>query len=85
MRSLMWLAATIVALAALLHAVGLPHSLAPRSFWSSLLYTAESTLSLGSSNVELTGWGRALRIVLRLTGPVLLGLTLLSIRGRVRR
>jgi hypothetical protein len=33
----------------------------------------------------LTGWGRLLLIALRLAGPVLLGLTLLSIRNRVKR
>jgi hypothetical protein len=35
--------------------------------------------------VRLTGWGKLFRIVLRLAGPVLLGLALLSIRNRVKR
>jgi putative transposase len=34
---------------------------------------------------QLTGWGEVLRILLRLTGPVLLVLALLSVRGRVKR
>jgi hypothetical protein len=87
LRAVICLAVIVVGLATWFHAVGFRplHPAAPRSFWSSLLYTAESTLSLGNSNVELTGWGRALRLVLRLTGPVLLGLALLSVRGRVRR
>jgi hypothetical protein len=87
LRAVICLAVIVVGLAALLHTVGFRplHPVPSRSFWSSLLYTAESTLSLGNSNIELTGWGRALRIVLRLTGPVLLGLALLSVRGRVRR
>jgi uncharacterized protein YjbI with pentapeptide repeats len=87
LRALICLAGIVFALAGLLHTVGfLPlHPITPRSFWGSLLYAAESTLSLGTSDVRLTGWGRALRIVLRLTGPVLLGLALLSVRNRVKR
>jgi hypothetical protein len=87
LRAVICLAVIVVGLAMLLHTIGFRplHPAPARSFWSSLLYTAESTLSLGNSNIELTGWGRALRIVLRLTGPVLLGLALLSVRGRVRR
>jgi uncharacterized protein YjbI with pentapeptide repeats len=87
LRALICLAVIVVTLAGLFHAVGFRplHPVTPRSFWSSLLYAAESTLSLGASDVRLTGWGRALRIVLRLTGPVLLGLALLSVRNRVKR
>jgi uncharacterized protein YjbI with pentapeptide repeats len=87
LRALICLAVIVLALAGLLHAVGFRpvHPVTPRSFWSSLLYAAESTLSLGTSDIRLTGWGRALRIVLRLTGPVLLGLALLSVRNRVKR
>jgi hypothetical protein len=87
LRALACLAVIVLALAGLFHAVGF-HPLQPvppRSFWSSLLYAAESTVSLNNDKVELTGWGRTLRIVLRLTGPVLLGLTLLSVRNRVKR
>jgi hypothetical protein len=35
--------------------------------------------------VPLTFWGRVLEIALRLLGPVLLGLAVLAIRGRVKR
>src|ERR1700733_1942502 len=35
--------------------------------------------------VKLTAWGQLLQGLLRLTGPVLLGLALLALRGRVRR
>jgi uncharacterized protein YjbI with pentapeptide repeats len=75
LRALICLAIVVVVLAGLLHVVGFRplHPVTPRSFWSSLLYAAESTLSLGGTDIRLTGWGRALRIVLRLTGPVLLG------------
>jgi uncharacterized protein YjbI with pentapeptide repeats len=87
LRALICLAVVVLALAGLLHAVGFRplHPVTPRSFWSSLLYAAESTLSLGGTDIRLTGWGRAFRIVLRITGPVLLGLALLSVRNRVKR
>jgi uncharacterized protein YjbI with pentapeptide repeats len=87
LRALACLAVIVLALAGVLHVVGFRplHPVSPRSYWSSLLYAAESTLSLGTGDVRLTGWGRALRIVLRLTGPVLLGLALLSVRNRVKR
>jgi hypothetical protein len=87
LRALICLGVVVLALGGLLHAVGFRplHPTPPRTFWSSLLYAAESTLSLSASDIRLTGWGRALRIVLRLTGPVLLGLALLSIRNRVKR
>jgi hypothetical protein len=50
-----------------------------------LLYAAESTLSLVNPAVELTGPGRVLLIGLRLGGPLLLGLALLTVRNRVKR
>jgi hypothetical protein len=51
----------------------------------SLLYAFRATLSLTDNDIELTAWGRLLQGVLRLTGPVLLGLALLALRGRVKR
>jgi hypothetical protein len=42
-------------------------------------------LSLSDDEVKLTAWGKLLQAVLRLTGPVLLGLALLALRGRVKR
>ncbi len=44
-----------------------------------------ATLSLTDSEVTLTAWGKLLQALLRLTGPVLLGLALLALRGRVKR
>jgi uncharacterized protein YjbI with pentapeptide repeats len=86
-RALTCLVVVVLTLAALFHAIGFypSHPPTPRPFWDSLLYTAESTVSLGSNNVALTAGGRTLRIVLRLTGPILLGLALLSVRNRVKR
>jgi uncharacterized protein YjbI with pentapeptide repeats len=58
-------------------------------FGDAVIYAAQSTISMPSGNPALTEQvsraGEVLRIVLRLAGPVLLGLMLLSIRGRVRR
>lgn len=71
-------------LAVLLQWVGFrDHPLAPH-YWDSILFAAKSTLSLPVQE-QLTGWVEVLRILLRLTGPVLLGLALLSVRGRVKR
>jgi Pentapeptide repeats (9 copies) len=53
-----------------------------------LIYTAQSTLSLEAKKAlaEHVSWaGDVLRLVLRLSGPVLLGLALLSVRNRVKR
>jgi hypothetical protein len=57
----------------------------PVSYWTSLLYAFRATLSLTDNEVKLTAWGQLLQGVLRLTGPVLLGLALLALRGRVKR
>ena len=53
------------------------------------LYAAGSVLSLslasGHLPAVLTPWGDVIRIVLRVGGPVLLGLAALAVRGRVKR
>jgi uncharacterized protein YjbI with pentapeptide repeats len=85
LRALASLAVVIVALAAILHVVGYSARPSPPSYWGSLLYAASSTLSIADDQVRLTGWGKLFRITLRLAGPVLLGLTLLSVRNRVKR
>ena len=47
-------------------------------FWDSLIYTAQSAISLESKNVRLMNRlsqaGEVLRVVVRLTGPVLVAL-----------
>jgi Pentapeptide repeats (9 copies) len=85
LRALASLAVIILGLAMLLHLVGYATHPSPASVWGSLLYAANSTLWIGDDEVWLTGWGELLRIALRLAGPVLLGLALLSIRNRVKR
>jgi hypothetical protein len=84
-RTLAWLAVVVVGFGALLHIVGFSTRPSPSSYWGSLLYAVSSTVSIGDEQVQLTGWGKLLRITLRLAGPLLLGLTLLSVRNRVKR
>ena len=56
-------------------------------FRDAVIYAAQSTVSITSGNTALTehvSWaGEVLRIVLRLAGPLLLGLALLAVRNRV--
>jgi uncharacterized protein YjbI with pentapeptide repeats len=62
--------------------VGRTHALS----WRSVLTSAESATAVAApSDASLTYVGRVVRIILRITGPLLLGLTLLAVRGRVRR
>jgi uncharacterized protein YjbI with pentapeptide repeats len=84
-RALAWLAGITVAFAVAFHLVGFIRPPQPASYWTSLLYAFRSTISLTDDKVTLTAWGQLLQALLRLTGPVLLGLTLLALRGRVRR
>jgi hypothetical protein len=59
---------------------------ADTSFVAALAYGARTVIGLGREpQPRLTRWGDALQILLRLLGPVLLGLAILSIRGRVKR
>lgn len=51
--------------------------------WTYSMGTA--TAIVGAPEAQLTQTGRAMRIALRILGPLLIGLALLSIRGRVKR
>jgi hypothetical protein len=84
-RAVAWLAVITAILALAFHLVGFAVPPRPASYWTSLLYAFRATLSLTDSEVKLTAWGELLQGVLRLTGPVLLGLALLALRGRVKR
>lgn len=79
------LAAITALLAVAFHRVGFTVPPSPDSYWTSLLYTFRATLSLSDDQVTLTAWGQLLQGILRLTGPVLLGLALLALRNRVKR
>jgi uncharacterized protein YjbI with pentapeptide repeats len=87
LRALAWLAAVVVGLAALLQAIGFNGG--DPGFRDAVIYAAQSTVSVASGNTALTehvSWaGEVLRIVLRLAGPLLLGLALLAVRNRVKR
>ena len=81
-RSLAALAAVMAVSAAVFRLWGFTHSI---SYWKSLLFAFRSTLSLTDAQLTLTAWGGLFQAILRLTGPVLLALTLLALRGRVKR
>ena len=59
------------------------------SYLDTLLYSARATLSLDVKAANfpdtLTRWGQVLRILLRIAGPLCLGLAALALRGRVKR
>jgi hypothetical protein len=60
-----------------------------RGFGRTVLFSIESTSSLfrvpETKGVVLTAGGEVLQVVLRLLGPLFLGLALLSLRGRIKR
>jgi uncharacterized protein YjbI with pentapeptide repeats len=85
LRALAWLAVVVVSLGILFELVGFARHPSPPTVWGSLLYAARSTLSIADPEAQLTGWGKLLQLVLRLAGPVLLGLALLAVRNRVKR
>ena len=84
-RAVAGLAVVTALFAVAFHFVGFAVPPHPVSYWTSLLYAFRATLSLTDDQVKLTAWGQLLQGVLRLTGPVLLGLALLALRGRVKR
>jgi hypothetical protein len=84
-RALAFYAVITILFAVAFHLVGFAKPPQPVSYWTSLLYAFRATVSLTSSNVQLTAWGQLLQALLRLTGPVLAGLALLAFRGRVKR
>lgn len=59
---------------------------ADTSFGGALIYGARTVIGLTRDpQPRLTRWGDVLQILLRILGPVLLGLAVLSVRGRVKR
>ena len=84
-RALAWLAGITAVFALAFHLVGFTRPPQPATYWTSLLYAFRSTISLTDNDATLTAWGQLLQALLRLTGPVLLGLALLALRGRVKR
>jgi hypothetical protein len=65
------------------HGLADPHA---TGFWGALRYLARTAIGLlPATPPPLTPWGDVLQIVVRVVVPVLLGLAILSIRGRVKR
>ncbi len=60
---------------------------APSGWAEAVTYSAQSTTSLlrAPTTEPLTESGQVIEIVLRLLGPLLLGLAILAVRGRVKR
>jgi hypothetical protein len=87
-RALASLVVTLVALTLLLDYTG-THPHPPLA--AALFYSAETTLSLAgatpadSQAVHLILPGEVIRILLRLLGPLLIGLAILSVRNRIKR
>ena len=84
-RSLTAFAVLIAVSAIAFHFIGFTRPPEPASYWTSLLFAFRSTISLTDAQVQLTAWGSFLQALLRLTGPLLLGLTLFALRAQVKR
>jgi uncharacterized protein YjbI with pentapeptide repeats len=87
-RALAWLLGVLAVASLLLAAVGFQQSPAGWSFparlGTAVLVALEGAL-FRASEQQLAYLGRLIQIALRFAGPVLLGLAVLSIRGRVKR
>ena len=90
-RAVSWLVALILAAAFVLQYAGFQihgHEHAPGYLYC-VLYAAGSVVSLSLANGHLpavmTALGDVIHLVLRIGGPVLLGLAALAVRGRVKR
>jgi len=82
-RALISLAVTVALLALPLDLWGFR---ADRAYGRSLLFAAESSVSLlRAPTIPLTASGEVVQLVLRIVGPLLFGLAALSLRGRVKR
>ncbi len=84
-RALAWFAGITAAFALAFHRVGFRTPPQPATYWTSLLYAFRANLSLTDNSTVLTAWGELLEALLRVSGPVLLGLALLALRGRIKR
>jgi uncharacterized protein YjbI with pentapeptide repeats len=83
-RALAWLLVVLLTATAAMRAIGFTDQ--HRSWSSALLYTAGAVTRLvNPPEGLLTEPGQAIRLVVGLLGPILLGLALLALRGRVKR
>jgi hypothetical protein len=82
-RSLLALVVTLAVFSVLFQAVGFVDEM---SLSSGLLHSARSVALLPQGDeIDLTEAGQAFQIVLRVIGPVLIGLTALALRSRIKR
>ena len=84
-RAVVWLAIVLTLAAALFCCLGFqpPHE---PNFGRALLFALESSVSLlHPPRASLTLGGEVVQVVLRLLGPLLVGLALLAVRARVKR
>jgi len=84
-RALVSLLATVLVFAALFETWGFK---APRGFGNAFIFSLETATNLlGPLNqaVVTSNTGEVLQVALRVLGPLLLGLAVLSLRGRIRR
>ncbi len=82
-RALIALTVVILLAAVALTAWGFPMTV---PYGRSILFATDSSISLlRAPTAKLTAGGQVIEICLRLVGPLLFGLALLALRGRVRR
>jgi uncharacterized protein YjbI with pentapeptide repeats len=82
-RALILLVLTTLCLTVMFVTVGF---LQPVPIGRALTYSAGSAVSVTSTpDLPLSTWGEVFRIILRIAGPLFLGLAVLSLRGRIKR
>ncbi len=84
-RALVSLAGVVLLFAGLFFFFGLEPAPTVRRALTFSLETATDLLGDSAAPSELTAWGEVLTVALRIIGPVLLGLAVLSLRGRIKR
>jgi Pentapeptide repeats (9 copies) len=86
-RALMALAVVVATLAVAMQYAGFPGK--PVGYLDALLYSLRSAVSVEVKTPALpeqvTRWGQLVRILLRVTGPLFVGLAILAVRNRVKR
>ncbi|TMQ94747.1 hypothetical protein ETD83_23625 [Actinomadura soli] len=86
-RALATLAVLIAVLAAGMKYAGFPGK--PVPYLDALLYSLRSTVAVDVKSAavpeEVTRWGQVFRVILRIAGPLFVGLAALAIRNRVKR
>jgi hypothetical protein len=82
-RSLLVLVVTIALAAELLTRYGFQST---ATFGCSLLFATQSSLEpIHPPEASLSAFGEVVQLALRLTGPILVGLTILALRSRIKR